>query len=59
MVSEVLLTSSNQAIQVEFTDACKAELWVVDDMGEIVFDSRLGKTCTPIDLELTVSADEP
>ena len=59
MVSEVLLSSSNQATQVEFTDACKAELWVVDDMGEVVFDSRLGKTCAPIDLELTVSADEP
>ena len=31
LVSEVLLrSSSSEAVQVEFTDSCKAELWVVD-----------------------------
>ena len=57
--SEVLLTASNDAPTViEFTSSCKAEMWIVDDLGATVFDSRLGKTCTDIDLEITLG-DEP
>ena len=60
LVSEVLLrSSSSEAVQVEFTDSCKAELWVVDDLGHVVYDSRAGKSCTPIDLEVMVESDAP
>ena len=60
LVSEVLLrSSSTDDVQVEFTDACKAEMWVVDDLGTLVFDSRASKTCTPIELEMVVTPDEP
>ena len=58
-MSEVLLTSTDgEPTVVDFTSSCKAEMWVVDDLGRTVFDSRTGKTCSEIDLELTLS-DEP
>ena len=60
LVSEVLLRPSSTApVQVEFTDACKAEMWVVDDLGTVIYDSRTGKTCTAIDLEVTVEPATP
>ena len=60
LVSEVLLRSTSlDAVQLEFTDACKAEMWVVDDLGTLVYDSRASKTCSPIQLEVMVEPDEP
>ncbi|MFZ8906412.1 MAG: ArsR family transcriptional regulator [Poseidonia sp.] len=60
LVSEVLLgTTSMESVQVDFTDSCKAEMWVVDDIGNIVYDSRTGKTCTAIELEVVVEQDTP
>ena len=60
LVSEVLLsTSSEESEMVEFTTSCKAEMWIVDDLGQLVYDSRSEKACTDIDLELSVSAEEP
>jgi len=57
--SEVLLSASSDAPTViEFTSSCKAEMWIVDDLGATVFDSRLDKTCTDIDLEVTLG-EEP
>ena len=56
--SEVLLTARNDAPSVvEFTSSCKAEMWVVDDLGNTVFDTRQGKVCSEIDLELTVGQE--
>jgi len=55
---EVLLTARSDApTVVEFTSSCKAEMWVVDDLGNTVFDTRQGKTCSEIDLELTVGQE--
>lgn len=60
LVSEVFLsTSSDGLATVEFTTSCKAEMWVVDDLGQLVYDSRSEKACTDIDLEVSVSAEEP
>lgn len=42
-----------------FTSSCRAEMWVVDDLGEVVFDSRAGKTCQSIDLELALDQATP
>jgi len=43
---------------VEFTSSCRAEIWVIDDLGQVVFDSRQGKVCQSIELEQTLEADE-
>ena len=44
---------------VTFTSSCRAELWIVDDEGRVVFDSRSGKECQPIQLETTLETDQP
>ena len=60
LVSEVTLSPSlDESVLVEFTSSCKAEMWIVDDLGQLVYDSRAEKTCMDIDLELTVNSDEP
>ena len=34
-------------------------MWIVDDLGQLVYDSRFGEELFDIDLELTVSSDDP
>lgn len=41
-----------------FTDTCKAELWIVDDRGRVVFDSRMTKTCNQIEVDNVLSNAE-
>ena len=41
----------------EFTSTCKAEMWVVDDFGTVVFDSRIENPCMEIDLEMQLASD--
>ena len=60
LVSEVLLSPSmDESVLVEFTSSCKAEMWIVDDLGQLVYDSRAEKACLDIDLELTVNSEDP
>lgn len=60
LVSELLLTSTSLEDQtMAFTSTCKAELWVLDDLGHVVFDSRADKTCQTIELEDSLKADSP
>ena len=60
LVSEVILSPSmDESVLVEFTSSCKAEMWIVDDLGRLVYDSRAEKACLDIDLELTVNSDDP
>ncbi len=54
MVSRV---SEEQALT--FTSSCRSELWVLNDLGEVVFDSRSAKTCQTIELETSLSPTEP
>jgi predicted transcriptional regulator len=42
-----------------FTSSCRAELWILDDEGRVVFDSRTGKECQSIQLETTLKTDAP
>ena len=49
------LLASDQVV--EFTSSCRAELWVIDDLGNTVFDSRQNKVCQSIDLEQTLESD--
>ena len=59
LVSEVLLHNplDDQAV-LEFTTSCKAEMWVVDDLGNVVFDSRDETNCLDIELEMTLDSEE-
>ena len=41
-----------------FTTSCKAEMWVVDDLGNVVFDSRDETNCLDIELEMAADNDE-
>jgi len=55
----VLELEGEQSQTIVFDSSCKADVWVVNDLGEVVFDSREGTTCQPINLETTVSRDSP
>ena len=57
LTSQIVLTSPTPTV-LDFTSSCKAEMWIVDDLGQTVFDTRDGKACVDIDLEMTVD-DEP
>ena len=60
LVAQLQLSSTSTAEQtITFTDSCRAELWIVDDFGEVVFDSRSEKSCQSINLETTLSPSEP
>ena len=53
--SQLLLSNVGDAPSVvEFTSSCKAEMWIVDDLGRVVYDTRQGKECTEIDLEVAI-----
>ena len=59
LVSDIRLSSLIAFDQVvEFTSSCRAEMWVLDDLGNVVFDSRQEKVCQSIELEQTLEADE-
>lgn len=58
METELQLVSTTDEPQtLTYTSSCKAELWVVDDLGRTVFDSRAIKTCSDIDLEAALEGD--
>ena len=59
LISEVLLSNSlEEQVILEFTTSCKAEMWVVDDLGNVVFDSREETNCVDIELEMALSTGE-
>lgn len=54
------MASTNEADQtLEFTSTCKAEMWIIDDFGTVVFDSRIENPCVEIDLEMQLSPESP
>ncbi len=58
-VSELVLESTASTPQrLDFTSSCKAEYWVLNDFGEVVYDSREMKPCQAIDLELELADEE-
>ena len=48
----------NERQSMRFTDTCRAELWIINDQGEVVFDSRLFKTCNAVDLDYNLDTEE-
>jgi len=57
--SELILENTASTSQrIDFTSSCKAEYWVLNDFGEVVYDSRETKPCQTIDLELELVDEE-
>ena len=57
--SSLLLTNVGDSEKVlTFTNTCKAEMWVIDDRGRVVFDSRMTKTCNQIEVDNVLSSNE-
>jgi len=57
--SSLLLTNIGDSEKVlTFTNTCKAEMWIIDDRGRVVFDSRMTKTCNQIEVDNVLSSDE-
>ena len=57
--SSLLLTNIGESERVlTFTNTCKAEMWIIDDRGRIVFDSRMTKTCSEIEVDNVLSSNE-
>ena len=54
-----LVSRSTEEQDLTFTSSCRSEMWVIDDVGEVVFDSRRAKTCQPIELETSLSPSQP
>jgi len=53
-----MTSTSNVDQTLQFTSTCKAEMWVMNDFGEVVFDSRVENPCQDIDLEMELSTDD-
>ena len=57
--SSLLLTNVGDSEKIlTFTDTCKAEMWIIDDRGRVVFDSRMTKTCNQIEVDNVLSSGE-
>jgi len=57
--SSLLLTNVGESERVlTFTNTCKAEMWIIDDRGRVVFDSRMTKTCSEIEVDNVLSSNE-
>lgn len=57
--SSLLLTNIGESERVlTFTNTCKAEMWITDDRGRMVFDSRMTKTCNEIEVDNVLSSNE-
>ena len=57
--SSLLLTNIGESERVlTFTNTCKAEMWIIDDRGRVVFDSRMTKTCNEIEVDNVLSSNE-
>jgi DNA-binding MarR family transcriptional regulator len=45
-------------IILDFSDTCRGEMWVIDEAGRIVMDSRLVKTCDEMDLQYLIAPEQ-
>lgn len=53
------MTNIGEAQQsMRFTDTCRAEMWIVNDRGDVVFDSRNIKTCNAVNMDYSLDANE-
>ena len=57
--SSILMTNIGQdTISLKFTDSCRAEMWILDEAGDIMFDSRMLKNCNALELDYILDENE-
>ena len=57
--SSLLITNSgSDTISLKFTDSCRSEMWVLDEIGDVVFDSRMFKNCNALELDYILDQNE-
>ena len=59
LASTLLLTNiGDETVPLQFTNTCRAEMWVLDDGGDVVFDSRMLKNCNALELDYIIDSNE-
>ena len=57
--SSILMSNDGQdTVSLKFTDSCRAEMWIVDEAGDIMFDSRMLKNCNALELDYILDENE-
>ena len=55
------LTLTNDGVEtvsLQFTDSCRAEMWVLNERGDVVFDSRMLKNCNALEIDYLIPPNE-
>lgn len=47
----------SEPLDLRFTDSCRAEVWIVNGFGDVVFDSRLLKNCNALELDYSIEGN--
>jgi len=56
--STLLLTNMGvETVPLQFTNSCRAEIWILDDGGDVVFDSRMLKNCNALELDYILESN--
>ena len=56
--STLLLTNMGvETVPLQFTNTCRAEIWILDDGGDVVFDSRMLKNCNALELDYILESN--
>tara|TARA_B110000967_G_C18893425_1_gene568946 strand:- start:899 stop:3511 length:2613 start_codon:yes stop_codon:yes gene_type:complete len=57
--SRLILTNDGvETVSLQFTDSCRAEMWVLNERGDVVFDSRMLKNCNALEIDYLVPPKE-
>ncbi len=57
--SEIVMSNiGNETLIVNFTKSCRGEIWVVDQLGEVVRDSRNPNDCVEMDTQNVIPPNE-
>jgi DNA-binding MarR family transcriptional regulator len=57
--STLIMTNDGvETVSLQFTDTCRAEMWVLNDGGDVVFDSRMLKNCNALELDYILDQNE-
>lgn len=57
--SSILMSNIGQdTISLKFTDSCRAEMWILDEAGDVMFDSRMLKNCNALEIDYILEQNE-
>ena len=54
----VMSNPGTETVALQFTNTCRAEMWILDDSGNVVFDSRMLKNCNAFELDYVLDSNE-